>query len=344
MCFFSRIICLSFILTLLVACTSSSDKVSDNASADVAGVEDVQQGTASLPASADASLAIHHESSFETLLLDTDGDVNHSARGLFADNPNIIYHYQRVGCTSDTCKQEFVTYAAVQYPVDTILQQWMADILGKFYNHASRQLDVLVNGEKIEYNAEGEPEVLNVGCRPYEGILTDDGKQLFDYYQARLWVIGKGRGDEHGPAGRCGCGIYRCFESSRLASYLVAYSIDDSQFPVHYVCTFDRQTGHKLDVTDIIADEYLADLNDLVADAARERHRRLLRNNRIELAIEQGECDYTSAIDIKEVGFVADGLAVSTGALAFDQWATATHILVLPYARVNNLLKDNYRH
>ena len=41
--------------------------------------------------------------------------------------------------------------------------------------------------------------------------------------------------------------------------------------------------------------------------------------------------------------FVEDGLAVSTGALPFDQVAQNTHILIIPYEKVNHLLVERFR-
>lgn len=327
-------------IAVLAGCTT--EKANDNHPTSESEEETVTSVVSSHSSVGD-DLVIQDEPCCANLLYDTDGDVNHSARGLFNKNENVVFHYQRVGCNSDTCKQEFVTYAAVQYPKDSILQCWVADILGNFFSDATCQLDILVNGAQIEYNDDGEMVTCNTGCRPYDGVLGDGGKAMFDYYQAREWVIGKNRDNVHGPGGRYGCAIYRCWQSSRFASYFVAYSTDEPQWPVHYVCSFDRKTGQKLDITDLIREDCLADLNDLVVEAARERHYRLLHNKRNELAIETGECDYSSMIDIKEIGFTAEGLAVSTGALPFDQWPFDTHILILPYAKVNILLQDSYR-
>ena len=339
---YNKILFMVFPFILATACADStnsgdtSDNNEEEATAQVVPNAAVHTDT-------DSGLMIHSEECFPSLLLDSDGNVCVSARSLMNKNPLLTYHYQRVGCNSDTCKQEFVTYSAVQYPKDSVLQQWMAETLAGYYYDVTRQLDIVVNGQVMEDNGDGEQVLKNVGCRPYQGILNDEGKSLFDYYQARVWVIGKGREDEHGPGGRYGCVIYRCWESKRFVSYFVGYSTDEPQWPEHYVCTFDRKDGHKLDWTDIVRPDCIAEFNDLVADVARDRHYRLLRNNKNQLAIEQDDCDYASNIDIKAVGFVADGLAVSTGALAFDQWTASTHILVLPWEKVNGLIIDRYR-
>lgn len=293
--------------------------------------------------SEDDGKMIRREDCYSLVLEDADGDVCNSARYILYKNEGLVYHYQRVGCTSDTCRQEFVTFSAVQYPQDSVLQVWMSEVLADYYYDVTRQLDIIVNGTKTEDNGDGEMVLQNVGCRPYQGILGDGGKSMFDYYQARVWVIGKGRDLVHGPSGRYGCAIYRCWQSDDVASYFVGYSTDEPQWPVHYVCSFDRNDGHRLDVTDIIRAEYIAELQDLVADAARSRHYRLLHSKNCELAIESEPCDYSSVIDIKAVALGEAGLIVSTGALAFDQWASATHIMTIPYAKVNNLLEERYR-
>ena len=59
--------------------------------------------------------------------------------------------------------------------------------------------------------------------------------------------------------------------------------------------------------------------------------------------IDKNEGDYSALLDIKHVGFVEDGLAVSTGALPFDQVAQNTHILIIPYEKVNHLLVERFR-
>ena len=325
-------------MVLLMACSANTDRNEEEA-----GEEGrvIAETSASNAPDADARL-IQSEPVFTGLLLDADGDVNHSARRLLTKADEVLtYHYQRVACPSDTCRQEFVTYSAVEYPKDSLLQSWMADVLAGFYYDATRQIDILVNGEQTEDNGEGEMVLRNVGCRPYEGVLGDDGRSLFDYYQARVWVLGKHRDEQHGPAGRYGCIIYRCWQSADYVSYLVAYSTDEPQWPVHYVCTFDRRDGKLLDMTDIIRPEYEAEFADLVADAARDRHYSLKRSRNNEIAIEEGPCDYASQLDIKAIGFTADGLAISTGALAFDQWVSTTHILIIPYSKVRHLMHDD---
>jgi len=278
------------------------------------------------------------------LLLDAEGNINRAARQLMSKNDLITYHYQRVGCKSDTCKQEFVTYAAVQYPQDSILQVWMANVLAHFYYDVTRNLDGKVNGQQTETNEDGETGLRSVGCRPYEGILSDGGKQMFDYYQARVWVIGRDReADVHGPEGRYGCFIYRCWQSPKVASYAVAYSTEDPQHPVHQVVSFDRRSGQLLQLTDIISEDGLAEFQDLVAEAAHTRYYRLSKSKDEEADIEQGANDSSSSIQPVAVGFTAEGLAVSTEALSFDRLAWASHILILPYDKVSPLLVDNYR-
>lgn len=325
---------------LLTACTASENRHEGQADEEGSVITETTANE-----SAESKLAIQNETVFTGLLLDADGDVNHSARRLLTKADEVLtYHYQRVACQSDTCRQEFVTYSAVQYPKDSIIQSWMADVLAGFYYDATRQIDIQVNGEQTEDNGEGEMVLCNQGCRPYEGVLGDGGKSLFDYYQARVWVLGKHRDENlHGPSGRYGCIIYRCWQSADYVSYLVAYSTDEPQWPVHYVCTFDRRDGHLIDMADFIRPEYEAEFADLVADAARDRHIALKRSRNNEIAIEEGACDYSSMLDIKAIGFTAEGLAVSTGALAFDQWASTTHILVIPYDKVRQLMNDDFR-
>jgi hypothetical protein len=174
-------------------------------------------------------------------------------------------------------------------------------------------------------------------------VLNDGGKAMFDYYQARLWVIGKNRTEEHGPSGRYGCTIYCCWLSQEVTSYFVAYSTEVQLPSEHYVISFDRRTGKEMSFADIIKDDNVAELNDLVVDAARLRHYELLRSKHNELAIDKNEGDYSALLDIKHVGFVENGLAVSTGALPFDQVAQNTHILIIPYEKVNHLLVERFR-
>ena len=331
-------------LLLVLGCTPNAgngDASDAQSSAETASLVVPDAVTDNLPS--EAALAIGSEEYYTGILFDADGEVCHSARYLLSKNESLVYHYQRVGCNSDTCKQEFVTYSAVQYPQDSILQTWMAGVLADYYYDVTRQLDILVNGQRTEDNGDGELELKNVGCRPYQGILCDAGKSLFDYYQARVWIIGRDRDNVHGPAGRYGCAIYRCWQSSHVASYFVGFSTNDPQWPTHYVCSFDRQDGHRLDLTDVVLPEYIAEFNDLVVEAIRQRHYQLLHAKNCELAIEPEGCDYSSMLDVKAVAFVENGLAVSTGALAFDQWATATHVLIIPYEKINNILVARYR-
>lgn len=289
-------------------------------------------------------LLIGNEPYCPILILDAEGNINRSARQLMSKNELITYHYQRVGCNEDTCKQEFVTYAAVQYPKDSLMQVWMADVLSHYYYDVTRELDSKVNGHETETNEDGETVLKNTGCRPYTGVLSDEGKQLFDYYQARVWVVGRDReSTEHGPEGRYGCFIYRCWQSSVIASYMVAYSTDEPQWPVHQVVSFDRKTGLQLSLTDVVREEGLAELQDLVAEAVRSRHYKLRKTNDSELDIENEPTDYTIDLQSVALGFTAEGLAVSTQALPFDRLAWATHVLVLPYAKVNELLVERYR-
>ena len=293
----------------------------------------------------DAGLLLRSEAYYPGILLDAEGDINATARRLLSHNDLITYYYQRVGCKSDTCRQEFVTYAAVQYPRDSLLQRWMSGVLADFYYDATRDLDIKVNGQRTEDNGEGETELKNLGCAPYSGVLGDGGKQLFDYYQARLWLIGRDRdADVHGPAGRYGCFIYRCWQSPDVVSYFVGYSTGEPQWPVHYVVSFDRHDGRQLQLTDIVPADKIAEVNDMLADAAHERHKKLRRSAEADIAVESGDCNYSSVmLENCSVGLTTEGLAVSTGALPFDQWATATHVLVLPYSRINPLLVRKYR-
>lgn len=328
------------VLTLWVGCTGHESDTQQPTAPEA--TEDVVAVAVPTTQHADDGLLIHSENCHEAILMDASDDICHAARSILAKNQNITYHYQRVGCKQDTCRQEIVCYSAVQYPKDSVLQQWMADVLANYYYDVTRQADIQVNGMKTEDNGDGEMVLKNTGCRPYQGILGDEGKSLFDYYQARVWVIGRDR-EEHGPVDRYGCTIYRCWQSSSLVSYFVGYSTDDPQLNTHYVCTFDRKTGHLLDLTDMVRADYMAELNELIAEAARTRHYRLLRSNNDELAIEAEGCDYASGIDIKSAAFTKDGLAISTGALAFDQWATATHILIIPYEKANELIEPRFR-
>lgn len=334
-----KLFALAFLVVLMISC--SSQQGSQDSSSTDSDPSSAQTVTADVAATGnDASLLIKNEPCYDVLLLDADGNINYSARTILHKHPNLTFHYQRVGCCSDTCHQEIVTYAAVQYPKDSVLQTWLADVLASFYEDASRQSDILVNGEKIEDNGEGEMVIRNVGCQPYHGILSDGGKQMFDYYQARMWVIGKNRDNEHGPAGRYGCVFYRCWESRKVASYFVAYSTSDVNNIMHQVVSFDRATGRKLDLVDVVREDCIAELKDLLAEEARRRHYQLQHLNDNELALEDGACDYANQLDVVGVGLTQQGLAVSTSALAFDQWANATHILVLPYERVAGLLVD----
>lgn len=329
-------------LLLCVGCTSSQDGQGSQTDDDAPTVFS-QEGEASYQsAQSDEHLMIRSEACYPVTLLDSEGNVNQEGRRKLSKNEALTFHYQRVGCNSDTCKQEFVTYAAVQYPKDSILQVWMADVLAQYYKDVTRLLDIKVNGGRIETNADGDVEYKNQGCRPYEGPLSDEGKEMWDYYQARVWIIGRDRPDEHGPEGRYGCFIYRCWQSPRLVSYFAAYSTDETQTPLHCVVTFDRATGRQLQLADLIREESLPEFNDMLADAASSRHYQLRKLSGSDLSIEQGQCDYSSPIQPNAVGLTQDGLAVSTGALPFDQLAWATHVLIIPYDKVIDLLKDPY--
>lgn len=335
------VICLFAILLVGVSCSNGARQ--DSSLSD--GGNEAPSATLDLSTSLqeDDGSIIHSEPVFETITLDTDGNLNYSMRSVLHKIEHLEFYYQRVGCKSDTCRQEFVTYSAVQYPKDSILQHWLADVLANYYYDATRQLDFLVNGSTSSEGADEVVSTTNNGCRPYTGVLGDGGKAMFDYYQARLWVIGRDRDAEtHGPSGRYGCAVYRCWQNQQLASYFVGYSTDDASTPVHQVVTFDRKTGQQLDLTDIIREDAIAEFYDLLAEEAHARHYRLMRKNPNELAIDEGNCDYGSQLQVQAVGFVREGLAVSTSALAFDQWANATHILVVPSAKVADLLKTTF--
>lgn len=333
-------------LALLLTCCKNANTGSDgDVSLDEYGTAQNAAPVAVVPTGDDSGeLLITNEPYCPILILDAEGNINRAARQTMSKNELITYHYQRVGCKEDTCRQEFVTYAAVQYPKDSVLQVWMADVLAKYYYDVTRELDNKVNGHQTETNEDGETLLKNVGCRPYDGILSDEGKQLFDYYQARVWVVGRDRdATEHGPEGRYGCFIYRCWQSPAIASYMVAYSTEEPQWPVHQVVSFDRKSGQQLQLTDVVREDGLAELQDLVAEAVRTRHYKLRKANDTDLDIESESTDYSVDIQSLTVGFTADGLAVSTQALPFDRLAWATHILVLPYAKVNELLVERYR-
>jgi len=338
-------------LTLLVlpfaflsACSTGQDKNADEKTEETHGLTDEPVSVVfDVPEAKDENLVIQSEPYSTTILKDADGNISHISRPLLRKNELLKVHYQRVGCVDDTCKQEWITFTAIQYPKDSILQRWAADVVGRFYYDASRDLDIKVNGEKTEANADGEMVIKNVGLSPYVGILANGEKAMFDYYQARLWCIGKNRGAEHGPAGRYGCILYRCWQSKDVASYFLAYSTDPQMRTVHQVASFDRHTGKELSLSDVIRDDYVAEFNDLVVDAARQRHFELLHSKNSELAIDSEAGDYSSLVAVNHVGFVENGLAVSTDALPFDQWAYASHILIIPYEKVNHLLLDRFR-
>lgn len=327
-------------LLLLASCATDQDRGT------VVGTAMADEAVAvvmNLPEEKGESFAIKSEPYYPLILMDADGNISHATRPLLHKNNLVKYHYQRIGCNSDTCKREWMTFTAIQYPKDSVLQQWAADVVGRFYFDATRDLDIKLNGQNSEMNDEGEMVLQNKGCSPYAGNLSDGEKAMFDYYQSRLWCIGKNRGEEHGPSGRYGCVLYRCWQSEKVASYFVAYSTDTQQRSEHYVVSFDRMSGRELGLADIIKDDYLAELNDLIVDAARHRHFTLKNSRNHDLAIDASEGDYSSRVAIDHVGFVETGLAVSTDALPFDQWAYASHVLIIPYEKVNDLLLDRYR-
>jgi len=329
------------LLFVLAACTSSQDKAEDG-SQETSGGSDQTASVVVVPDDKDQNLVIQSEPYSPVILLDADGKISRATRSMLRKNELVKYYYQRVGCDIDTCKQEWVTFTAIQYPKDSVLQRWAADVIGHFYYDVSRDLDIKVNGEKSETNADGEMVLKNTGCSPYSGVLSNGEKPLFDYYQARLWNIGMNRGAEHGPEGRYGCILYRCWQSKDFASYFVAYSTDPQQRSVHYVASFDRKTGKELTLSDMIKVDYVAEFNDLVVDAARQRHYDLLHTKNNDLVIEAEAGDYSSLLAVNQVGLVEQGLAVSTDALPFDQWAFASHILIIPYEKVKHLLVDRF--
>lgn len=329
---------------ILTCCSACQDNRSGDGDQDDIDLSDSSTSTVVVPPKTDDEhLVISSDSYLPVILKDAEGNMSHATRSVLRKNSLVKTYYQRVGCNNDTCKQEWVTFTAIQYPKDTILQRWAAGVVGQFYYDASRVLDIKVNGQKSETNSDGEMVLLNTGCSPYSGELNDGGKAMFDYYQARLWVIGKHRTEEHGPSGRYGCTIYCCWLSQEVASYFVAYSTEVQKPSEHYVVSFDRRTGKEMSFADIIKDDNVAELNDLVVDAARQRHYELLRSKNSELTIDKNEGDYSAMLDLNHVGFVENGLAVSTGALPFDQLAQATHILIIPYEKVNHLLVERFR-
>lgn len=329
---------------ILTCCSACRDNGSGDGDKDGMDMSDASGSTVVVPPKTnDEHLVISSDSYSPIILKDAEGNMSHALRSVLRKNSLVKTYYQRVGCNNDSCKQEWVTFTAIQYPKDTILQRWAANVIGHFYFDASRDLDIKVNGQESETNPDGEMVLLNTGCPPYSGVLNDGGKAMFDYYQARLWVIGKNRTEEHGPSGRYGCTIYCCWLSQEVASYFVAYSTEVQQPSEHYVISFDRRTGKEISFADILKDDNVAELNDLVVDAARQRHYELLHSKNNELTIDKNEGDYSALLDIKHVGFVENGLAVSTGVLPFDQVAQTTHILIIPYEKVNHLLVERFR-
>ena len=329
---------------ILTCCSACRDNGSGDGGQD--GLEESDTSGSAVvvpPKTNDEHLVISSESYSPIILKDAEGNMSHATRSVLRKNSLVKTYYQRVGCNNDSCKQEWVTFTAIQYPKDTILQRWAAGVVGQFYFNASRDLDIKVNGQESETNSDGEMVLLNTGCPPYSGGLNDGGKAMFDYYQARLWAIGKNRTEEHGPSGRYGCTIYCCWMSREVASYFVAYSTEVQLPSEHYVISFDRKSGKEMSFADIIKDDNVAELNDLVVDAARQRHYELLHSKNNEIAIDKNVGDYSALLDIKHVGFVENGLAVSTGALPFDQVAQNTHILIIPYEKVNHLLVERFR-
>lgn len=336
---------------LIVSASCGSDGSKGGEAPSENDEETVMLGTVSegLSSSAeDEKLLLPNMPYNSTILVDADGDINGCYFNSLYDKKlglkeMLDFRYQRVGCSEDTCKQEFVTLSAVQYPVDSIRQNWMKNILGRYYYDVTRVLDIQVNGIKTSDNGEGEIVTENVGCKPYEGDLSDNGKTMFDYYQARVWVIGSKReADEHGPAGRFVNAIYHCWQSKEVSSWFVAYSTIEPQRSVHYLTSFDRRDGHLLTLTDILIEDYMAEFNDLLEEAARTRYYQLKnkKSNRIALVDDN---DYSMGIQVTNVAFTQDGLAVSTGALPFDQWPSATHILIIPYEKINSLLLGRFR-
>lgn len=335
----------SLVLSLffLAACSSRQDNSGVDRHRGGTDVTDEGMTAVDESSARDRGIVIQSEPYSTNILSDANGNISHAARSLLHKNELVKTYYQRVGCKNTDCKEEWVTFTAVQYPKDSVLQKWVAEVVGKFYFDATRDLDIKVNGERSETNDDGEMTLQNTGCRPYGGVLQDGEKAMFDYYQSQLWAIGKNREDEHGPSGRYGCILYRCWQTPDIVSYFVAYSTDVQQPSRHYVVSFDRRTGEELSFADIVKDDYVAELNDLVIDAAHQRHRALLRSKNNDLAIDKEEGDYSSMVPITYVGFVQNGLAVSTDALPFDQWAFASHILVIPYEKVNHLLLERFR-
>ncbi len=331
-------------LFLLASCTMSQDQnPAENTQTTAETTDDAASLVVNVPETMDENHVIRSESYFPEYIKDAVGNMSHATRSLLHKNKLVKYHYQRIGCNDEACKREWITFTAIQYPKDSVLQRWVADVLGRFYFDATRDLDIKVNGQDSEVNDDGEMVLKNTGCRPYSGILNDEGKAMFDYYQSYVWGISKNRVEEHGPSGRYGCAIYRCWQSNEIASYFVAYSTDVQHRSEHCVASFDRRTGKELSLTDILKDDYVAEFNDLVVDAARQRHFSLLHSKNNELAIDKVAGDYSSPVAIGHVGFVEEGIAVSTGALPFDQWAYSSHILIIPYEKVDNLLLDRFR-
>ncbi len=335
---------LTISIFILISCSACRDKGLNEYSQDGNGVSDSTISVIVVhPETDNEHLVIGSDSYSPFILKDAEGNMSHATRSVLRKNNLVKTYYQRVGCNNDSCKQEWVTFTAIQYPKDTILQRWASNVVGQFYFDASRNLDIKVNGQKSETNSDGEMVLLNTGCPPYSGVLNDDAKAMFDYYQARLWGIGKQRLEEHGPTGRYGCVLYCCWLSHEVSSYFVAYSTEVQQPSEHYVISFDRQTGKELSFADLIKDDNMAELNDLIVDAARQRHKELLHSKTNEFTIDKNVGDYSSMLDINHVGLVEDGLAVSTGALPFDQMTQATHILIIPYEKVNHLLVERFR-
>lgn len=340
---FQRIVFALSLLTLLSACKQADDNRQTVSSGNGATKAVAATQTSPVGSNPSTDFVIGSQPCIKELLLDTDGKFHRSSRGLYPRVKELKTTYLRVGCNCDTCKQEITAYVAMQYPADSVVQYWMAEHVANYFYGVTRQADILIHGEHATYDEAGDKITTNTGCAPYEGVLDDEGKEMFLYYHSKLWTIGSSERRNHGPQRYYGCVIYRCWESQTMASYFVGYSNDNADCPVHLISTFDRRNGHHLDLTDIIREDCMADLNDLLVDAARERHAEVLQRNHQQLPDYSGESDYGTAIEIKELGLVEEGLAVSTGALPFDQWPGSTHILIIPYSKANLVLNDIYR-
>ena len=102
-------------LFILTCCSACRDNGSGDGDQD--GLEESDTSGSAVvvpPKTNDEHLVISSDSYSPIILKDAEGNMSHALRSVLRKNSLVKTYYQRVGCNNDSCKQEWVTFTAIQ--------------------------------------------------------------------------------------------------------------------------------------------------------------------------------------------------------------------------------------